>query len=154
MIAVPDTKSNPTRAPADRFLTATFRMFYERFVKNVRPDMSETSRSVTNPGAFKERSLGKQVGLAIVTLGFYMLYWWHITHKQLNDGTDADFNPTMRTIGLFIPIYNFLVVWKTSNDAEAVQGQSGTILFILFLFFAPAAWYFVQSGINDIASGE
>lgn len=107
---------------------------------------------VTNRSAFKERSLGKQVLFSIVTFGLYTIYWYHLVHKQLADGTDANFDPTFRTIGLFIPFYNFVVLWKTSNDCEAVTDQDGVMLFLLFLVFAPAAWYLIQSGINDIAA--
>lgn len=110
--------------------------------------------TVTDAAAFTHRSLGKQVLFAIVTLGIYTIYWWHVTHTQLNEGTDAEFNPLLRTIGLFIPIYNFVVVWQTSHDAEAVSEQSGVIHFILFLVFPPAAWYLIQSGINAVATGE
>jgi hypothetical protein len=116
--------------------------------------MSDSSTAVTDASAFQERSLGKQVLFTIVTLGLYSFYWWHITHQQLNDGTDADFSPVLRTVGLFIPFYNFLVMWRTSHDAEAVVDQDGVILFLLFLVFAPAAWYLIQSGINETARGE
>ena len=109
------------------------------------------STKVTNAGAFQSRSLGKQVLFAIVTLGIYTIYWWHITNQQLHEGTDAEFNPMMRTIGFFIPIYNFVVLWQFASDAEAVVDQDGLIIFLLYLFFAPAAWFLVQSGINDIA---
>ena len=115
--------------------------------------MPENSTQVTNPAAFASRSLGKQILFSIVTLGIYWIYWFHVTQKQLADGTDAEFNPTMRTIGLFIPIYNFIVIWRTSHDAEAITDQSGVILFILSLVFVPAFWYLVQSGINAVADG-
>lgn len=107
--------------------------------------------SVTNESAFEHRSLGKQVVYAVITLGLYMIYWFHVTNVQLSEGTDAEFNPTMRTIGLFIPIYNLLVLWRTAHDAEAVTDQDGVILFVLLLVFAPAGWYLIQSGINEIA---
>jgi len=113
--------------------------------------MSATGTQVTNPSAFTSRSLGKQVLFSIVTLGLYWIYWFHVTHKQLAAGTDTDFNPVMRTVGLFIPIYNFLVMWRTSNDCEAVTNQGAALLFILSLVFVPAFWYLVQSGINQHA---
>ena len=88
----------------------------------------------------------------IISFGIYMIYWIHITHKQLANGTDAEFSPALRTIGMFIPIYNFVVLWRTSHDAEAVTDQSGPILFLFYLVLAPVFWYLVQSGINDVAS--
>jgi len=111
----------------------------------------DSSTRVTNPAAFQKRSLGKQVLFTIITLGIYPLYWMHITHKQLANGTNADFSPAMRTIGMFIPIWNFVVMWRTSHDAEAVTDQSGAILFLFFLVFAPVSWYLIQTGINGVA---
>ncbi|MFB6220265.1 MAG: DUF4234 domain-containing protein [Halolamina sp.] len=107
--------------------------------------------SVTNESAFDHRSLGKQVLYSVLTFGFYPLYWWYVTHKQLSAGTDAEFNPTLRTVGLFVPVYNLVVLWRTAHDAAAVTDQDGVMLFVLLLVFAPAAWYLIQSGINDIA---
>lgn len=114
--------------------------------------MSETQTEVRDRSAFESRSLGKQVLFSVVTLGVYCIYWFHVTHKQLNAGTSAEFDPTLRTVGLFVPVYNFLVLWRTANDAEAVTDQSGLVLFVLLLVFAPAAWYLIQSGINGVAS--
>lgn len=118
---------------------------------------SETT--VTDASAFQQRSLGKQVLFFIVTLGLYGLYWWYTTLNQLNDGTSAEFNPMMRLLGLLagvtvilIPV-SLYVLWKTCNDAEAVSSQSGVVLFIVFLFISPLGWYWVQSGINEVAAG-
>jgi nicotinamide riboside transporter PnuC len=107
---------------------------------------------VTNPSAFKEQSLGKQALFFAITFGFYGLYWWHKTHHQLSEGTDADFDPTMRTVGLFVPVYNLIVFWKNCHAAEAVTDQDGPILFLFLLVFAPVMWYMVQSGMNEIAA--
>jgi hypothetical protein len=115
--------------------------------------MTDESTTVTDPSAFSERSLGKQVLFSIITFGIYIIYWFHITHKQLAKGTDADFSATWRTIGMFIPIYNFIVLWRDGQDCEAVTDQDGVILFILFIVFSPAAWYLIQTGINGVAAG-
>jgi hypothetical protein len=52
-----------------------------------------------------------------------------------------------------VPIYNLVVMWRTSHDSAAVTDTGGVVLFLLFLVFAPAAWYLVQSGINEVAAG-
>jgi hypothetical protein len=115
--------------------------------------MSDSSTQVTDPSAFQSRSLAKQVVYSVLTFTLYWLYWIHVTNKQLVAGTDADFDPTWRTIGLFIPFYNFVVIWRTCQDCEAVVDESGTLLFLLWLVFVPAVWYLVQTGINEIAEG-
>lgn len=112
---------------------------------------TDSSAKVTDASAFRHRSLGMQVVFMIITLGFYAIYWFYVTHKQLTAGTDSDFSPGLRTIGLFIPIYNLIVMWRTSHDAEAITNQSGAILFLFLLVFPPAAWYLIQAGINKVA---
>lgn len=104
------------------------------------------SPTVTNQAAFSKGSLGMQVGLTIVTLGFYSFYWMYNTAQQLNQGTDADINPILAVIPL-------LGHWVVADAAEAVTDQSGIVLFLLFVVFAPASWFLIQSGINDVASG-
>jgi hypothetical protein len=114
--------------------------------------MSGSRTSITNPSTFKYGSLGKQVLFAIVTFGLYMIYWTHKVHKQLANGTDAQFSPGLRTVGWFlIPFYNFVVMWRTCHDCEPLTGKDGVLLFILFLVFPPASWFLIQSGINDVA---
>ncbi len=113
--------------------------------------MSEESREITDPSAFAHRSLVKQVLFTIITFTLYTIYWWHLLHKQLAKGTNADFNPAWRTVGLFIPIYNFVVMWRDSHDSEPLTGKDGVLIFLLFLVFPPAAWYLIQTGINDVA---
>jgi len=104
------------------------------------------SPQVTNKSAFTSGSLGIQVGLTIVTLGFYSFYWMYKTADQLDKGTDADLNPILAVVPL-------LGHWLVADAAESVTDQSGVVLFLLFLVFAPASWFLIQSGINDVAAG-
>lgn len=106
---------------------------------------------VTNASAFEQKSLGKQVLFTIITLGFYPLYWFFSTMDQLNNGTNQSLSPALYTLLLFIPIANFFSMWKLSSAAEAVSDQSGMILFLLFIFFPPLSWYWVQGGMNSVA---
>ena len=109
--------------------------------------------SVTDPSAFEEGSLGLQVVLFIVTLGFYGLYWYYSTNAQLAAGTDAEFSPLVRTLLSLIPILGLYWGWQFCNDAEAVTDQSGGLLFVLYIigFTSPLAWYLIQSGVNETA---
>lgn len=102
----------------------------------------------TGDGAFTERSIGKTIVIAIVTLGFYGLYWTWDFLGELADATGAD-NQVMRFVGLFIPLYNLYVMWQISNDLEDVFGQSAGLMFALWLFLAPIWWYMVQSEMNS-----
>lgn len=112
--------------------------------------MSATTE-VTNASAFKKGSLGKQVLFTIVTFGLYGIYWWYSTHQQFAEATNTDLDPTIQTVLYILPPLSLYAIWKFSNEAELVAGQSGTVLFLLFLVFPPAGWFLVQSGINEMA---
>ncbi|GAB3029518.1 DUF4234 domain-containing protein [Natronobiforma cellulositropha] len=116
--------------------------------------MATDTRQVTDPAAFRHRSLAKQVLFAVLTLGLYTIYWYYITFDQLNRGTDAEYNTVLRFLGLFVPVLNIVILWWFSQDAEAVVDQDGVLVFLAELVFPPVVWYLVQSGINDVATGD
>lgn len=105
--------------------------------------------SVTDASAFTEKSLGKQVIYSIITFGLYPIYWFYSTAKQLDQGTDESLTPILA----IIPILNLILMWQVSSAAEAVTDQSKGVIFLLFLFFGPVSWYWVQTGINEAAGG-
>ncbi|MFP8888624.1 DUF4234 domain-containing protein [Natrialbaceae archaeon A-CW2] len=109
--------------------------------------MSATPQ-VTDRSAFKEGSLGMQALLAIITLGLYMIYWTYKTAKTLDQGTDQSLTPILAVI----PVVNIIAFWQISNAGEAVTEQGAMPVFLLFLFFPIISWYWVQSGINSVAS--
>lgn len=100
---------------------------------------------VTDESAFSAGSLGVQVVFFVITGGIYGLYWMYKTAKQLDEATDASLSPIL----VIVPFYG---VWMLSGGAEAATDQSRVLLFLLFLIFAPAAWYLIQSGINELAA--
>jgi len=112
--------------------------------------MAESSIQITDESAFKSGSLGMQILFTIVTFGIYSLYWMHKLHKSIAKGTDRNVSAGLRTIGLFIPFYNFVVLWRDSHDVEPITGKDGVLVFLLFIVFGPAAWYLIQSGINSM----
>lgn len=114
--------------------------------------MSSEGHGISDPGAFQKRSFGKMILFFVVTFGIYGLYWMHQVHKQFASGLDADFDPRRRTLGLFVPIYNLVVIWKFCQLSESVvDDQDGAILFILWVLVAPVAVYLIQDGINSVA---
>jgi hypothetical protein len=106
------------------------------------------SAQVVDESAFEQKSLGKQIVFSVITIGLYSLYWFFSTAKQLDAGTNRDLTPVFA----FVPILNLICMWQISDAAEAVTDQSQMALFLVFLFFGPLGWYWVQSGMNDIAS--
>ena len=114
--------------------------------------MSATATGVTDESAFKQGSMAIQAVLAIVTLGLYAVYWWYDANRQFDAGTDADLDPMVQTVLFVIPLLNVYAIWKFSNAAEGVAGQSAAVLTVLFVLLPPAGWFLVQSGINGIAA--
>lgn len=96
--------------------------------------------------------MGKSILFMIVTLGLYGIYWTHQYHVELKEELGADYNPVMRTVGLIIPFYNFLVMWKTSQDTEEALDKSAGLMFVLWLVLIPAWWFILQSEINERAA--
>lgn len=109
--------------------------------------MSSNS-DVTDASAFDEKSLGIQVVLAIITVGFYTLYWFYSTGKQLDRGTDANVTPLLG----IIPVVNLIAAWQIAGASEAVTDQNQIIMFILFIVLPLIPWYWIQSGMNDVAT--
>lgn len=104
------------------------------------------------PNGFTQRSMGKSILFMIISLGLYGIYWIHQYHVELKAELGADYNPTMRTVGLIIPFYNLLVMWKTSQDTEKALDKSAGLMFALWLFIAPIWWFMLQSEINERAA--
>ena len=105
--------------------------------------MSQTPQ-VTNGGALKSDSLGKQVLLSVITLGLYPIYWTYKTAKILDQGTNQSLTPILA----IIPFVNIISFWQISKASEAVTEQGAMPVFLLFIFFPIISWYWVQSGIN------
>jgi hypothetical protein len=111
--------------------------------------MSETPQ-ITDSSAFSEGSLLLQAVLAVFTMGLYPLYWTYKTAKMLDRGTNQDLTPILA----FIPLVNIIAFWQISEAAEPVTDQDSMPVFLLFLFFGIISWYWVQSGINSVASQQ
>ncbi len=98
----------------------------------------------------RERSPVIAVILTLVTFGFYFIYWFYDTNQQfkseLNDGS----HPGLRTLALFVPLVNIVVLYKQANSAqEATDGHDWLLTFLAYLIFAPIAVFVVQKDIND-----
>ena len=97
-----------------------------------------------------ERSFPRILVYTILTLGIYGFYWFYSMNKQIKLEYDESYNPFWRTIGLLIPIYDILVLWRVSNTVTdtVIEDQNGPVIFLLWIVFFPAAIYLVQDGIN------
>lgn len=109
-----------------------------------------SSATITDPSAFSEGSLGLQVLFTVLTLGLYPIYWTYKTAKMLDRGTDQDLTPILG----IIPLANIIAFWQISEAAEPATKKDPMVVFLLFLFFGIISWYWVQSGINAVASQQ
>jgi len=102
----------------------------------------------------KKRNLGAQIGLMIITFGIYSIYWFFkISEEMKYVGKDVEASPALWTVLLFVPIANFWSYYKFSELYEKVSSDSFNkwLLFVLWIVFAPAVWFIVQTEMNKKA---
>lgn len=105
----------------------------------------------------KYRNMFAQVGLMIVTLGFYQFYWFYQTAFELKIlANDDSARPGLWTILIFVPFGCFYSWYKYAELFEKVGAESINkwILFLFWVLFAPAVWFIVQLDLNRKATGE
>lgn len=108
------------------------------------------SAKITDLSAFSKGSLGLQVVFTVLTLGLYTMYWTYKTAKALDKGTDQDLTPILGVI----PLANIIAFWQISEASEPFTDKDPMTVFLLFIFFGIISWYWVQSGINAVASQQ
>jgi fatty acid desaturase len=105
----------------------------------------------------KKRNLLGQVGLVIITLGIYAIYWFYkISEEMKFVGKDNQASPALWTVLLFIPIANIWVYYKFSELYEKISSDrfNKWLLFVLWLVFSPAVWFIVQTEMNKKADEQ
>lgn len=102
----------------------------------------------------KYRNMLMQVVLLIVTLGFYSIYWFFQSTKELKSlANDSEAAPALWTVLLFIPPANIYSLYKHSELYEKVCSEkiNKWILWVLWMFCSPVIWFLVQSDLNRAA---
>jgi uncharacterized protein DUF4234 len=88
------------------------------------------------PGAgfAKMRNPWGVLGLSLITLGVYYVFWWYFINREMRDvgnanGVDLGQSPGTSvlaiTVGAFVIIPPFVSVWKTGRRMEGTQGTAG-----------------------------
>ena len=105
----------------------------------------------------KYRNMWVQVLLAIITLGIYTIYWFHVTLGELYraNGTE-DRRRWLWTILYIIPIAQFFAYWHQGYEYDKfVNGKfPGIAIFILWIVFGPVVWFLVQRDLNAAARDD
>ena len=105
------------------------------------------------------------VGLSIITIGIYYVFWWYYINREMRDfgrarGTDLGQNPTNSVLAITIGWVAFFIppiisMWNTSQRIQRTEevagvGQpaSGPIIFILLFLIGPVGVWYAQSELN------
>jgi hypothetical protein len=105
----------------------------------------------------KYRNMLVQVLLMIVTLGFYAIYWFYQTAWELKAlANDADAEPGLWTVLLFVPFANFYSYYKYGELYQKASAEDFNrwVLFLLWIVFSPVVWVIVQIDLNKRAKKD
>ena len=110
------------------------------------------------------------VGLSIITLGIYFLFWWYYINREMRDlgqakGVDLGQNPGNSVLaifpGAFIIVPAIVTEWTTSGRIERAQEAvgmdrraSGPIIFVLLLLISPVGIWYAQSELNKVWAAQ
>ena len=101
------------------------------------------------------------VGLSIITLGIYYIFWWYFINREMRDlgqarNTDLGESPGSSvlaiTLGALIIVPAIVSMWRTCDRiqrSEEVAGvdrpANGPIIFVLLLLIGPVGIWYAQN---------
>src|SRR5918994_18484 len=104
------------------------------------------------------------VGLSIITIGIYYVFWWYFINREMRDfgrarGTDLGQNPgnsvLALTLGALVIVPAIVTLWRTCDRIQRTQEvagvdrpASGPIIFILLLLIGPVGIWYAQNELN------
>ena len=104
------------------------------------------------------------VGLSIITLGIYYVFWWYYINREMRDfgrarGTDLGQNPGNSvlaiTLGALIIVPAIVTLWTTTDRIQRTQETAGVerpaagpIIFVLLLLIGPVGVWYAQHELN------
>lgn len=101
----------------------------------------------------KERNPIMVIVLTMVTCGIYgLIQFWAMLNELKAFRQKDDFSPVTSMLMLFVPILNYLELWKTGErvaDAKRMAGiaNPGSTHPILYIFLAA---YFFPADLNEV----
>ena len=104
------------------------------------------------------------VGLSIITIGIYYVFWWYFINREMRDfgrarDTDLGQSPgnsvLALTLGALIIVPALVTLWTTSGRIQRTQETagvdhpaSGPVIFILLLLIGPVGIWYAQNELN------
>ncbi len=111
------------------------------------------------------------IGLSIITLGIYGIFWYFYVNKELAEigkahnsdecGDSPGTSVLAVTLGAliivpaFVSAYNFCKRLQAAERLSgAPQGMEPGLLFVLYVFISPVASYIAQSNMNKVLEAQ
>lgn len=111
------------------------------------------------------------LGLTLITLGIYGIFWYYFTNKELaeigkaHDTDECGDSPGTSvlavTLGALVIVPAFISGYKfckrlsaAERLAGAPQGMEPGLLFVLYVFLSPVALYIAQSNLNKLLQAQ
>jgi hypothetical protein len=110
------------------------------------------------------------VGLSIITLGIYAIFWYYFVNKEMaqmgraKNTTELGESPGTSVLAItlgaliivpaFISLYN---AWKRLSGGERLTGLTGTepgLGLLLWILLSPVAQYLFQSNWNKVLKAQ
>ena len=104
------------------------------------------------------------VGLSLITLGIYYIFWWYYINREMRDfgrarGVDLGQKPANSvwaiTLGALIIVPAIITLWTTPDRLQRTQETagvdrpaSGPVIFILLLLIGPVGIWYAQHELN------
>lgn len=105
----------------------------------------------------KDRSPGAVLGLSVITLGFYYLYWYGKLNAEIHRH-DADIKvvPALSVIAAVFPVFNVVSAYSTAARLRQMQLDDGmvntispVVALLLFLFLGIGYPLYVASQARE-----
>src|SRR3954469_7611394 len=111
------------------------------------------------------------IGLTIITIGIYLIFWYYFVNKELAEigkakgtdecGTSPGTSVLAITLGVFIIVPPFVSLYNLTKRLPAAERLTGTpqgmepgLLFVIWIFIGPVAEYIFQSNLNKVLQAQ
>jgi hypothetical protein len=110
------------------------------------------------------------VGLSLITLGIYYVFWWYFINREMRDlgnarnvdlGESPGSSVLAITLGALIIVPAIVTMWRTGGRIEGAQEvvgianrASGPIVFILLLLIGPVGIWYAQNELNKVWAAQ
>jgi len=85
---------------------------------------AQIGQPVVTQFSFKQ-PIWNLVLLYVFTFGIYAIYWFYRNWKYMKLHKNIDIKPGWRTVGLFVPIYNIVLIYRQFRDIRDLAREVG-----------------------------